>query len=194
MLLITAVLGGAGTWIVMRNLPKWSRDAIVTVVEDSPLPADQKERVVAQVDRVVRQYQEGQVGPEQLGELVERLSQSAMFSLLVMNAAQQKYVVPSGLEEQEKQEADVTLKRLVLGLHEQRIAPQDLEPVLDYISMQDANGNRQLHNQVSDDQLRAMLADCDRLANQAQVAAGEFQLDVADEIESIVEETLTAAL
>ena len=54
-----------------------------------------------------------------------------------------------------------------------------METAFDYISTKDFSGERQLKNHVSDKDLRAMIAECRRVADQANIPAEGYDLDVA---------------
>jgi hypothetical protein len=190
-LLICGLAGAGGVWFVASNLADWSRDAVVGLVDGTSLPDQQKQRITAQVDRILEEYRDGRLDTEQLQSLAEQLAQSSLFGLLMVQAAQDKYVAPSGLDDEEKADADIALQRLLSGVQQTRIAREDLETVFDHISTVGMDGNRQLRPQISDEELRNMLAECERLADTAGVPRTDFHLDVAAEVERIVDETLS---
>jgi hypothetical protein len=180
-----------GSWFALQRLPDWSRETLVKVVNDSQLPADQKQQLVQQIDRVHRAYEAGEVGVEQFESMAEELASSPLFGLIIASAAAEKYVKPSGLSADEKLSAQLTLQRITRGVHEEKIPYEDVEPALDYISEEDADGNRVFHNSVSDEDLQAMLVECKRLADEAEIPLDVMELNIADEIKKIVDKALS---
>ena len=163
----------------------------MATVNDSPLEANEKQRITAQVDRVFTGYENGELTVEHLGKITERVMLSPVFGLTMAYAVEEKYVSSSGLDEGEKMAARVQLQRLVRGVFENQIETEELEQLLDYISTTDSSGQRRIHQQVSDLELRAMLAKCRRISDEADVPAGRFVFDIGREIERIVDEVLT---
>lgn len=187
---LAAIVAAAGVWYVWKKLPDWSRSALVAAVEQSDLPDEQKQRIVTQVDRVVGEYKAGRLTQKQFSGILQELTESPLMSLLVAFSASEKYIEPSGLAPEEKEEARIVLQRVARGVHEQRITPEQLDPALDYLSTKDANGNRQFADKVTDAELRAMLAECRQIADEAQVPPGPFTVDVAAAIEKAVDQAL----
>jgi hypothetical protein len=192
LLFVAAIL--VGGWFALQRLPDWSREALVEVINDSQLPADQKQEIVQQIDRVHAAYKNGDVGVEQFETMAEEFASSPLFGLVIASAAAEKYVKPSGLELEEKLTAQVTLQRITRGVHEETIPYEDVEPALDYISVEDANGNREFRESVSDEDLRAMLAECKRLADEADIPLDVLEINIAEEIKKIVDQALSPSV
>ena len=80
--MVIAVL--IGFW-VSRNLRNWAATAAVPKASgkessSSQLPAQEKQEIMVQVDRVAKAFREKTMSGEQLGELVEKLVQSPLMS------------------------------------------------------------------------------------------------------------------
>lgn len=194
MILISAAVIGGGAWYAASRVPEWSRDAVAEIVHGSPLTEEDKEQLIAQIDRVLLAYQDGQMDLEQLMELSEHVVRSPVFGAIVAEAAEDKYIAQSGLSDRERAAGRLQLRRVVQGVYEQRITPEQLGPVLDYISRPDPSGQRQLIAYLDDDQLRAWIDECRRVADQAGVGPGGLNLDIGDEIERLVNAQLNGQL
>ena len=194
MSLVAAVLLVVSGLLVWKMLPTWTHDALVAAVEDSELSVDDKQSVVGQLDRVYEEYQAGRVSMQQLGQLSEQLTESPLFTRALVYAAMENYVGPSGLSDEEKQTARLTLQRVARGVYEEQIEQQQLNPTLDYISTEDVEGQRQFNENVSDVDLREMLAACRRLADNAGVPDEPFQVDIGGELKRAVDESVEGAL
>jgi hypothetical protein len=167
-----------------------SRNVIVNVIEQSELQEKDKRAVVAQVDRVADAYKAGRISLEDVGRVMQELAESPLFVTAMVEAAEAKYVAPSGLSDEEKAEARLTLERVARGVYEKTIPPESLDPALDPIATQDAQGNRQLKDRITDAELRDFLARSKQIADQAQVPEGPFQIDIAEEFKKAVDRAL----
>lgn len=187
---VLVVMGGFGTWWGLRKLPDWTRGAIDQVVQESDLAPEDKQMVMKQVDRLVEGYKEGKVDLEKLGQFAQRFAESPLMDLMIAYAAKIKYIDPSGLTDEEKAEADKTLQRVARGVVEEKIPKEKLDVALNQISNEIPNGGRQFREDVSDAELRAFLAECKKLADEAAIPEGEFKVDIGDELRKLVDETL----
>jgi hypothetical protein len=192
--LVVVLLLGVASFFAARyafsRLPDWSRAAIVSSIDGSDLPPAQKQRIVAQVDRVVDEYKAGRASLEQVQQVLQELTESPLFSLAIAYAATEKYIEPSGFAEDEKRDAKIAVQRVARGIFEKQIPPEKLDPALDYISKKDEKGNRQFAHKVTDQELRAMVAECRRIADDAKIPDGPFEIDAAAEIEKAVDRAL----
>ncbi len=164
---------------------------MVSVVEQSDLPPDQKRRIVVQIDRLVGEYKAGRVNFQQLQQVAEEFSESPLFGLLMVLAASEKYIEPSGLSADEKNDARIAMQRVARGVYEKLITPDKIEPLLDFVSRKDSQGNRQFETTVSDENLKNMIAECRRLADDAKVPEGAFEIDAAAEVEKAVDRAIS---
>ncbi|MBC8353943.1 MAG: hypothetical protein H8E66_18255 [Planctomycetes bacterium] len=191
LMLVCIVACGGGTWFVAKKAPDWARDAIVSGIEESDLSAEDKQVVTGQVDRVVDEYKAGRITMQQLSEIAQELSQSPLVTLMMAMAAEEAYIKPSGLSDEEKDLAERTLQRVARGVFEEKIDPDALNTALDYISTQDSNGARQFKNPVADEDLRQMLAECKRLADEAEIPDEPYQVNVGAEFKAAVDRVLS---
>jgi len=187
---IFVVFCGVSAYLVVKRAPDWAHDAIIAAVNDSDLDAKAKAEVTAQMDRLLREYKAGKVENEQLLRALEELGQSPVLVLVIAYTAMEFYIEPSGLSEDEKADAKIAFQRVVRGVFDDMIDPDELEEAFDYISRKDFNGNRQPKNKVSDEDLRALVKECHRVANEADVPNEVYQVDVVAEVKRIVDRAL----
>ncbi len=190
LLLICFVLCGVGGWFVVKKAPDWARNAVVSSIEASELKAEDKRIVIEQVDRVVAEYKAGRVTTEQMGKMVEELSESPLITLMITMAAMETYVKPSGLSEEEKVAAKRTLERVARGVIEDQITQEDLDTALDFVSTEDANGTRKFQQPVADEKIRQMLAELLRVADEAQIPDEPYEVNVGEEFKGVVDRVL----
>jgi hypothetical protein len=187
---VFVLICAVGAYLVLKRAPDWAHDAIIAAVKDSDLDAQAKKEVVAQMDRLLREYKSGNVPNEQLADSLEELGKSPVLVLVIAYTAMEVYIEPSGLSGDEKSDAKLAFQRVARGTFDETIDPEDLEDVLDYISRKDFNGNRQLKNYVSDEDLRELVKECTRIANEADVPTEAYQIDVVAEVTRIVDRAL----
>jgi hypothetical protein len=187
------ICGGAG-WYAARNFKRLvsdaARQAIVSSIEQTELDPTEKQALVVQVDRVIDQYRTGEISLEDLARILDELSKSAVMQGIVIAAVETAYVEPSGLSDEEKQAAHLTLQRVLRGMHDERIKPGDLDTALAYVSNEVEDGQPQLKNRLTDDELRSFLAECRRVADQAEIPAEPFQIKFSDEFRQAVDRAL----
>lgn len=173
-----------------RKAPEWAHDAVVAAVEDSDLEPEAKASIREDMGRLLDEYRAGNITGERAQAALEEFAESPLPVLLIAYAAMDGYIDPSGLSDEEKSAARQVLQRVARGTFEGEIDPDDLEVAFDYISQKDFQGNRQLKNHVSDEDLRAFIAECKSVADQAGVPDEPYEVDVAGEVKRIVDRAL----
>jgi hypothetical protein len=189
--MLVLVVGTAlAGWYAYRKMPDIAQSVIVAAVDESDLSAEDKQVVKRQVERLVQAYKQGKVSNERLIQFAERLTKSPLMDLMIAYAARVQYINESGLSDEEKAAADRTLQRLARGVIEKKIATEDLDAALDHISNELPNGGREFSEEVSDEDLRAFLAECKRLADAAEVPDADYKVDIGTELRKLVDEVL----
>jgi hypothetical protein len=195
LMFIVSVLLCAGTaWYAFSHAKRiasdFARQMIVNVVQESDLEAEEKEAIIAQVNRVVEQYQSGKITTEDLGRIMEELAESPLMGAILIKSVEAKYIDPSGLGEEEKVDARVTLQRVLRGLYEEQLDADDLQTAMDYVSYETPDGQRQLKDRVSDDELRAFLQECGLRADEAEVPDEPFEVRISEELKQAIDRAL----
>jgi len=166
------------------------RGFIVNIVEESELDEEEKQAIIAQVDRVVDKYKSGEISTEDLGRIMEELAESPLFGLIMIYSIEAKYVAPSGLSDEEKEEARVTLQRVLRGVYEETIDPNELEPLMDHMTVETPDGNGRLKERVTDQELRDFLAECKKKADEAEVPEEPYEVKISEEFRRAVDNAL----
>lgn len=181
---------GFGTWFVIKKSPDWAGNMIASAIEGSNLTDEDKRIVTEQIDRVVDEYKSGRVTMQQLAEIAEEFSQSPLLTLTMAMATEEAYIKPSGLPKAEKELASRTLQRTARGVFEDNIDTEELNTALDFISTESTDGTRQFKSPVADSELRQMLAECKRLADEAAIPDEPYQVDVGAEFKATIDRVL----
>ena len=140
--------------------------------------------------RVVDQYRSGKITLEDLGRILDELAKSPVMQNIMIYAIEKQYVDPSGLPDEEKQAARLTLQRILRGIHEKRIEEGELDAALDHLSAKTQDGQRQMKNRVTDEELRRFLAECRRVADRAGVPVEPFEIKISEEFRNAVERAM----
>jgi hypothetical protein len=192
-LLVIAIL--FAFW-VSRNWRNWAATAategIRQGISSSQLPAQEQQEIMVQVDRVAIAFREKTVSGEQLGKLAEKLIQSPLMSLMVTSTIDQHYFAKSGLSEEEKTEGRRTLQRFIRGSIDEKINEAGIDAAMAHVADRDAQGNWKLRETLSDDDLRAFLAEAKKQADAAGIPDQPADIDPSEEIKKIVDEALAA--
>lgn len=164
----------------------------VEVIDNLELSDEDKAAVKAEIKRVAEACKSGDMTVMEASEILQALVESPAFIVVIVEAAEKQYVAPSGLDRQEKDDASLILQRTARGIIEERISPDDIQSAARYIAEQDADGNWELRDpaDVTDDDLRALLAECKQLADDAGIPAEEYHVDIGDEVKKAVDEAL----
>ena len=190
MVVVLTIVAGVGAWWGVKQIPSLARNVIEKAVNESDLPAEDKQMVLVQVDRLIDGYEQGKVDMQKLGQLVENFSESPLMDLMIAYAAKVKYIDPSGLTAEEKTEAERVLQRVARGVVEEKIPDDELDVALNHISNDLGNGGRQFRENVSDAELRAFIKECKKLADDAEIPEEEYKVDIGAELKKLVDEAL----
>lgn len=194
MTLVLVLLSCIGGWWLYQNAGKMIastvRNAIVPAIEQSELTAEDKREVIAQVDRVIDAYKQGKITIEDMGRVMEELGKSPLLPLAIIYGVEEKYIKPSGLTPEEKTEARLTLQRVARGAFEQKISEQEFEPVLDAVSYQGPNNQRQLKDRLSDAELKDFLSKAKKLADDKEIPEEDYKVEIGSEIKKAVDAAL----
>jgi hypothetical protein len=192
MLLLVAL----GVWVA-RNWRGWvatgATEGMNQMIEATDLPAQEKQEIKVEVQRLADAFREGKVSGEQVGQIVEEILESPLFTLFVVSALEKQYLERSGLSDEEKDEGRQTLRRFVRGAMDKKIGEPAIDAVMTHVAEKDSNGDWQMKDRVSDDELRAALKEAKRAADEADIPVQPDEFDASAEFKRIVDEAMNPA-
>jgi hypothetical protein len=207
MFVVCVVLCAGTVWYVRQNADKWMagivREVIVSTINGSEIPEGEKAEVVAQIDRVVTAYKQGQIKADDLEPMMKKLEKSPAFLLMQSWGLEQAYLDPSGLPAEEKEAGRRTIQRAFRGLCEQKITPEQFSGVVPQRQFQSKaevkidNGktvvkqSRNPGTPLTDEEVRQLLVDLNKLADDASIPDEPFTIDIGDEVKKLVDEALS---
>ncbi|MCG8508568.1 MAG: hypothetical protein MI741_05000, partial [Rhodospirillales bacterium] len=172
----------------------WATDLVVMGakegVKELKLPIDEEQRVNAKIDQVANEFKAGNITIEEVGKVLENIMQGPVFSAGMAMLLERQYIDNSGLSEDEKAEASITLRRVAQGLVNNKLSEADFEYISDPISTVDAQGNRTIKDTATDAELREVLERAKERADSAGVEEQPAQVNFADEFEKAVDDAL----
>lgn len=196
-LVIFVIVVALGVWWVSRNMRSWigtgAAEAINQMIDESDLPAAEKEELKAESKRVTDGIADGSISWEQFGELVTGIMESPLMPMFIVKGVEAQYLDKSGLSDEEKSEANVTLERYARGLVDGQIPQASTDNVLVHIADKDAEGQWQMRQEVSDDELRQFLAAAKQEADDAGVPEEVEPIDPSEELKKVIDGVLGPA-
>jgi hypothetical protein len=167
-----------------------ARAKIVEGIERSELREEDKQVIIEQVDRVIAKAKEGKINGTKLAEIMENLKRSPLLQVAMAYSIEENCVRYSGLDADEKQAASLTLQRAARGLFEQRISNEQLKAAMRPIANEKPDGELELKEHATDDEIRQALADLGALADDAGIPEEPFEVDIGAEVKKAVDEAL----
>ncbi len=186
-----------GIWVA-RNVKGWTADitsqVVNVVIDESDLPDQEKVEIKDQVARLTDAFREGDLSFEQAGKVVEDIMKSPLMPSIVVAGIERKYFEDSGLTEEEKEAGRTALNRFVTGMIEEKIGEQEFEAAMSKIAVKQPDGQWQMRDSVSDEELRGLIDFLKEKADAAEIPAEVQQVDPSDEMKRIIDAALDDSL
>jgi hypothetical protein len=133
---------------------------------------------------------------------MKKLEKSPVFLMMQTWGLEKTYLDPSGLSDEEKAAGRRTIERAFRGLVEQKITQEQFtgvvpQPPPGQADVKVENGktvvktSRGPGTPLTDEEVRQMLADLKKLADDAEIPNEPFTVDIGDEVKKLVDEVLT---
>lgn len=172
----------------------WATAMATTAIEQSldasNLPAQEKLEVERELGRVMEAFKANEITVPQFGEIITALLESPLLNMIVVSVIEAQYLDKSDLNAEEIAAGRITLRRFVSGVIDERINEEDIEKVLSHIADLQPDGTWIFRQQVSDEDLRAMLASAKKEADAAEIPEDVAEVDPSEEVRQIVDGVL----
>lgn len=192
--LVMSVLALIAGYVVYRNWRGWTADVASRIARDgidqSQLPAQEKQEVLAQIDRITDAFRTNKMSVAQFQKLVDQLSNSPLMMSIIASAMETKYIAKSGLNAEEKAQATQTLRRFLRGNIDGKIDAQGRDLAMAQVADKQPDGNWKLREQVSDEELRKFLEIAKAEADKANIPDEPNDFDPSEELKRIVDDVL----
>lgn len=185
-LIMMLVLAGIAIYVAM-NWQNFATDMVSSglkyTVNQSELPEDQKERIGSTIERVATDFKEGKIDGERLESVFDTVG--PLLGAIVGVTAVNTKIEQSGLSEEEKTDARMTIRRMVTGLLEEKIPASELQKLQKIF--EDEQGVVDPDRELTDDQLREAIAAADQAADNSGIPDEVPEPDVATAFEEAVQ-------
>jgi hypothetical protein len=189
--LVLLALVGYWVWQNWRDLAATgAAEAMSQMIDETDLPPQERQEMKAEVRRVAEAFREGKMSNEQFMRLVAEVAESPLMTLFVVSALEQQYLGRSDLSEEEKAEGRRTLQRFVRGSADGQIGQEGVDAVLEHVAQRQPDGSWRLRDRVTDEELRAALAEAKGQADDANVPEQPEEFDASTEFKQIVDRAL----
>ncbi len=196
---IVVIFVAAGVYAV-KNRQIWIAHGITAamnaVINTSGIPSQEKSQVTEIIYQINQGYLSGEISTAELGLIFEGMAKCPALTIGLVTQFEQSYVAPSGLSSSEKLAADTDLNRLARGLSNGQISWEITETILAGISELGEDGKHHLKtsDEVSDEEIRAVLAAVKIAADEAGISENKVEIDISDEFKKSVEDALGRSL
>jgi hypothetical protein len=193
---VLVVLGGVWVGRNWKGLAAGGMSmAIKQEVDMSQLPPEEKVQIKVEIDRFTDSLNDPQISAEEFGPLMQSYVQTFMESPLIgtimVSAAEQEQIDKSGLSDEEKEEARVTLRRFLRGTIDNDIPQADSQAAFQHIAVRAPNNRWQLKPSVTDEQLRAFVTEAKKAADDANVPEQPGPIDPSEEVKKAIDAALS---
>ena len=181
---------------VVKNYQTWLAHGIAAgmhaLIDNSDLPPPEKSEITDIIDQIKTGYLTGDISLAELGLILENMGQCPAIPIGLVTQFEESYVVPSGLNSDEKAAANLDLNRLARGISNGQIGWEIIDEILAPISDAGQDGNQHLRApaQVSDDDIRQVLATVQETVDEAEISNEKVEIDISDEFKKSVETAL----
>jgi hypothetical protein len=166
------------------------RGPLVKEVQNSSLPDDQKESIVANLNRFADKFEAKEITKDQLVAMGERLKNEHFFDLIAMEGIRAKHLDQLQLSDEQRQQANITFDRFARGIVEEKIPESEFSPVLDKVAPKNSSGAREIPETLDNAKLTDFIAEMKAKADAAGIPEEPYQVDYAGLVNSAVETVL----
>jgi hypothetical protein len=186
-----------GVYWVTQNWRDWASsfgsDAIKAGINETDLPAEEKDQIGLEVDRLATELREGRLTGEELTAIFEEIMQSPLMTTIVASAIEKKYIADSGLDDAEKNEGRQTLRRFLRGAVDGNIPEAGMNRAMRHVATRrEGQKNWELKNSVTDAELREFFKEAKIQADDADIPNEPVDIDPSDEFRRIIDEAMQA--
>ncbi len=199
------LLAGIGGVIVWQNWRGWTASASIATLnktlEEIHLPDAEHDALMQRARLLADEFVAERITFNEFQMLGEALSESTLLPMLVSKAMYGGYIAPSKLSDEDKARGELAFGRLARGFVEKKLVDDDFEGVLGPLSKNsqysiqldgDSGSGFEMRTpqQVSNEDLLKVIENAEKLAQEKDLPPEPLQVDIVQELDRIVEETL----
>lgn len=199
------LLGGIGGVIVWQNWRGWTANASVATIDralkEIHLPNEEHDALLQRARLLADEFVAKNITIEEFQKLGEALSESELMPMLISKAMYGGYIAPSTLSDEDKARGQLAFGRLARGFVDGKLVDDDIEPVvaplgksgqysINLSEKSDSGFEMRSPQQVTNEDLLEVIARAEKLAEEKELAPEPLNVDIVQELDRIVEETL----
>ena len=195
---IGAAIAIAVVFWIAANARKLGADLATTGMKEGlkelKLPADQQQRIFDRIDDVGERFKDEEITLEEVARIFQNIAKGPLIPAGMVLVVERAYLDESGLDDQEKAAARVTIQRFSHGAVRKMIPQAKVDEVLDTITETKNNkGERKFRHPISDEELRTFLDQAKQAADEANVPEDVPKINFADEFDKAIDQALGEA-
>ena len=185
---------------VVMNIRGWAAGVMQAVSEEaikqSDLPETEKPEIIAIFDEFANSFKDGDVTWEELFEVFKDPDKSPVIAMGVVMQFEGAYVGASGLSDEEKEAAKLTLNRTAQGLASGALDWDQAGDILEPVTVHDDDGGHTLlgPSKATDDQIREVIALASAAVEEAGITDEYVEIDLSEEFRKHIEDRLGRAI
>ena len=192
---VGAVVAIAAVFWIAANARKLGADLATKGMKEGlkelKLPADQQQRIFDRIDDVGERFKDEEITLEEVGRIFQNIAKGPLIPAGMVLVVERAYLDESGLDDDEKAAARVTIQRFSHGAVRKMIPQAKVDEVLDTITETKNNkGERKFRHPISDEELRAFLDKAKQAADDANVPGDVPKINFADEFDKAIDQAL----
>lgn len=165
------------------------KDGVTQSIEDSDLDPETQKEVILRVDRIAKEYQEGELTTQQGATILKQLVQGPLIPTLLAHAFTKQYVINnSDLTPEEQQNATLQMQRLLRGVMNNKISQEKMEQALSPVMTEQPDGSYELKPTPTAEEIREVISNAQQVADEAGISNEEYEVDIPAEIDRAIEE------
>lgn len=184
---VIVLLIGLGVFVYL-NWKGWAasgiRAASEEVVAKSSLVQEDKDKINQKIASVTKDFEDGKISLDQVGRIAEALATGPLIPLASVAGIEKEYFPVAKFTDEEAAAAKRALERCARGFAEKKIPQTRINDILATISTTQPNGQFQLKpkEQVTGADVRKLVENALKEANDAQIPDEPFTVDIAKEV------------
>ncbi|CAG1004375.1 hypothetical protein PHYC_03137 [Phycisphaerales bacterium] len=193
--IVLALVVGVGIWVAV-SWKGWAaglgKSVAITMVDQSKLPQDQKTSITTRINQVADDWESGKITNDQLGNVIKEVVEGPIMSMAMVDGADEQYITTSKLTDDEKNAGRRSLQRFARGTVEKKIPQSELQSLVNMVTYKTPQGQTQLKQSLTDDELKSFLAQAKKAADDASIPDEEYKINYATELNKAIDKTLAA--
>ncbi|VAX39423.1 hypothetical protein MNBD_PLANCTO03-1860 [hydrothermal vent metagenome] len=207
LVVLLLVIGGVYAAMNWRSwVAAGIEQGMTTIIDEADLPPTDADAMKAEITTLMQDFQDKKISVDDLGNVFKEVTESPLMPAASIMLIDKQYIQASALTDEEKAEGSTQFSRFIRGLFAGDISRTKIDDVTEPIAYTGGPGGAamrinannlnielKLPEDVAPDELRAFLANCKAAADDAGVAPGRYEIDMAAEFSAAIDRALGRA-